>query len=113
MINVCEIQPITKAGPGFRIFHPYGLLLGGTYGKNVSVFQNVCIGQNPAFGKTMPTLGDNVVVYAGAVVVGDIAIGDNVVIGANAVVTRSVPANAVVRAPYPEIKLAADVAQNK
>lgn len=105
LLNVCEIQPITKVGPGFRIFHPYGLILGGNFGKNLAVYQNVTIGQNPAYGKVMPTVGDNVIVYAGAVIVGDISIGSNTTVGANAVVTRSVPENAVVRAPYPEVKV--------
>ena len=40
-----------------------------------------------------PTIGDNVVLYPGAKVVGNVVIGDNVVIGANAVVTKDIPAN--------------------
>ena len=42
-----------------------------------------------------PTIGDNVVLYPGAKVVGNVVIGDNVVIGANAVVTKDIPANSV------------------
>lgn len=66
-------------------------------GKNVSIHQGVTIGRifNGKYSG-VPTIGDNVVIFSGAKVLGNIQIGDNTVIGANAVVTRDVPANAVV-----------------
>lgn len=59
-------------------------------GKNFMFHQNCTIGYNHG-GK--PTIGDNVSVYAGAVVAGDITIGNNVKIGANCVVLKDVPDN--------------------
>lgn len=66
-------------------------------GKNVSIHQGVTIGRifNGKYSG-VPTIGDNVVIFSGAKVLGNIKVGDNAVIGANAVVTRDVPANTVV-----------------
>lgn len=66
-------------------------------GKNISIHQGVTIGRifNGKYSG-VPTIGDNVVIFSGAKVLGNIQIGDNAVIGANAVVTKNVPANAVV-----------------
>lgn len=63
-------------------------------GKNLTIYQGCTIGA--VHGKGEPTIGDNVVMYAGAKVVGKIKIGNNIVIGANAVVLEDVPDNAVV-----------------
>lgn len=61
------------------------------------IFQNVTIGSNKGDGKQgIPRIGNNVLIGAGAVLVGDIRVGDNAVIGANSVVLTDVPANAVV-----------------
>lgn len=62
-------------------------------GKNCTIFQGVTLGQNRG---RYPILGDNVIVYAGAKIVGDVYIGKNSIIGANAVVVKSVPDNAIV-----------------
>jgi serine O-acetyltransferase len=63
----------------------------------VTIFQGVTLGgTGKEKGKRHPTLGNRVVVGAGAKVLGNITIGDNVQIGANAVVIRDVPANSVV-----------------
>lgn len=62
-------------------------------GKNCTIFQQTTIG---ATEKGTPTLGDNVTIYCGAKVLGNISIGNNVVIGANAVVVKDVPDNVVV-----------------
>ena len=63
-------------------------------GKNMTIYQGCTIGG--IHGKGAPVLGDGVVMYAGAKVVGKIKIGNNVVIGANAVVVEDIPDNAVV-----------------
>ena len=63
-------------------------------GKNVKIYQNVTIGGRNNNGA--PQIGDNVSIYAGACVLGNIHIGNNVQIGANAVVIHDVPDNAVV-----------------
>lgn len=63
-------------------------------GRNLTLYQCTTIGGQ--HGKGTPVIGDNVVLYAGAKVVGNIKIGNNVVVGANAVVVKDVPDNAVV-----------------
>ena len=63
-------------------------------GDNLSVFQGCTIGA--VVGKGVPVLGNDVMMYAGAKIVGDVKIGNNVVVGANAVVVKDVPDNAVV-----------------
>ncbi len=64
-------------------------------GKDAWIAQQVTIGQ--AIDKNVaPTIGNNVIIGAGAKIMGDITIGDNVTIGANAVVTKNIPSNCVV-----------------
>lgn len=67
-------------------------------GCNCKIFSNVTIGVRWTEGKNdlqLPVIGNNVLIGAGAVILGNIEIGDNAVIGANAVVLKSVPANAM------------------
>ncbi len=94
-----EIHPGAMIGKGFFIDHGMGVVIGETavLGNNVTLFQGVTLGgTGKTKGKRHPTLGNNVVVGAGANVLGDIHIGDNVSIGANAVVVRDVPSNSTV-----------------
>lgn len=94
-----EIHPGAAIGEGLFIDHGMGVVIGETavIGKNVTLFQGSTLGgTGKQKGKRHPTLGNNVVVGAGAKVLGDIRIGDNVSIGANAVVVRDVPANSTV-----------------
>jgi len=94
-----EIHPAAKIGRGFFIDHGMGVIIGETtiIGDNVTLFQGVTLGgTGKERGKRHPTLGNNVVVGAGAKILGNITIGDNVQIGANAVVIRPVPANSTV-----------------
>ena len=75
--------------------HPIGIVIGKDVkvGKNVTIYQQVTLGQNN--GK-FPTIGDNVIIYSGAKIFGDIHIGNNVIIGANSVVNTDVPDNCIV-----------------
>lgn len=94
-----QIHFCTDIGPGLRFFHYGCIIIGGTVkiGKNVSIHQGVTIGRVFAGKKAgMPTIGDNVVIFAGAKVLGNVHIGNYAVIGANAVVTNDVPDYAVV-----------------
>ena len=94
-----EIHPGAKIGTGFFIDHGMGVVIGETteIGDYVTLFQGVTLGgTGKERGKRHPTLGNHVVVGAGAKVLGGITIGDNVKIGANAVVLRSVPSNSTV-----------------
>ncbi len=94
-----EIHPAAKIGPGFFIDHGSGVVIGETteIGENCLLYQGVTLGgTGKEKGKRHPTLGDNVVVGAGAKILGAIRIGNNVKIGANAVVLRSVPDHSIV-----------------
>jgi len=94
-----EIHPAAKIGRGFFIDHGTGVVIGETaeIGDYVTLFQGVTLGgTGQERGKRHPTLGNHVVVGAGAKILGGIKIGDNVKIGANSVVLKSVPANSTV-----------------
>lgn len=94
-----EIHPGAKIGPGFFIDHGMGVVIGETteIGRNVLIYQGVTLGGTGAErGKRHPTIGDHVVIGAGAKVLGNIKIGSNVKIGGGSVVVRSVPDNCTV-----------------
>jgi len=94
-----EIHPAATIGKGFFIDHGMGVVIGETaeIGDYVTLFQGVTLGgTGKERGKRHPTLGNHVVVGAGAKILGGIKIGDNVKIGANSVVLKSVPANCTV-----------------
>ena len=94
-----EIHPGAKIGQGLFIDHGMGVVIGETaeIRNNVTLFQGVTLGgTGKEKGKRHPTVGNNVVIGAGAKVLGSFTIGDNVQIGANAVVVREVPPNSVV-----------------
>jgi serine O-acetyltransferase len=94
-----EIHPGAQIGKGLFIDHGMGVVVGETaaIGDNVTLFQGVTLGgTGKEQGKRHPTIGNDVVVGAGAKVLGNIRVGDNSYIGANAVVIRDVPANATV-----------------
>lgn len=100
VLNGAEISAHASIGPGFFIAHPQGVVIGQNVrcSKNLMVFQNVTIGaKNPFDGKEeMPIIGENVTLYAGCKVLGQIIIGQNVRIGANVVVTNNVESNSTV-----------------
>ncbi len=94
-----EIHPGAKIGDGFFIDHGMGVVIGETseIGDNVAMYQGVTLGgTSMRKEKRHPTLGNNIVVGAGAKLIGAITIHDNVKIGAGSVVITSVPANATV-----------------
>ncbi len=94
-----EIHPAAKIGRSFFIDHGMGVVIGETaeIGDNGTLFQGVTLGgTGKERGKRHPTLGNHVVVGAGAKILGGIKIGDNVKIGANSVVLKSVPSNSTV-----------------
>jgi len=94
-----EIHPGAIIGQGFFIDHGMGVVIGETaeIGHNVTLYHGVTLGGvSLEKGKRHPTLGDNVVVGAGAKILGAITIGESSRIGANAVVVKNVPPNSVV-----------------
>lgn len=91
-----EIHPGATIGKGLFIDHGMGVVIGETtiIGDNCLLYQGVTLGgTGKDKGKRHPTLGNNVMVGAGAKVLGPIEIGDNVKIAANAVVLKPVPPN--------------------
>ncbi|MCG9556004.1 serine O-acetyltransferase [Vibrio kanaloae] len=80
-----------------KLPHPIGIVIGHDVklGEGCTIYQNVTIG-SATTKAPQPTLGNNVTVYANAVLIGPIHIGDNAVIGANSVVNQDVPPNATV-----------------
>jgi serine O-acetyltransferase len=94
-----EIHPGATIGQGLFIDHGMGVVIGETsvIGEDVTLYHGVTLGGTRLEkGKRHPTLGDRVVVGAGAKILGDITIGSDTRIGANAVVVKSVPDNSVV-----------------
>ena len=94
-----EIHPAAKLGPGLFIDHGMGVVIGETaeVGENVTIYQGVSLaGPSLKREKRHPTLGNNVVVGAGAKIIGGFKIGDGSRIGAGSVVVREVPPNSVV-----------------
>ena len=94
-----EIHPGAKIGKGLFIDHGSGVIIGETaeIGDNVTLYQGVTLGgTGKEKGKRHPTLGDNVMVSAGAKVLGSFKIGENSKIGAGSVVLGPVPPNCTV-----------------
>ena len=89
-----EIHPGARIGKGFFIDHGNGVIIGETtvIGDNVTLYQGVTLGgTGKEHGKRHPTIGDNVMISAGAKVLGSFTIGDNSKIGAGSVVLSQVP----------------------
>ena len=94
-----EIHPGAVIGHGFFIDHGMGVVIGETteIGDNVTIYQGVTLGgTGKEKGKRHPTIGNNVVISAGAKVLGSIKIGNNVKIGAGSLVLKDVPDNCTV-----------------
>ncbi|MCR5716926.1 MAG: serine O-acetyltransferase [Lachnospiraceae bacterium] len=94
-----EIHPGAQIGKGFFIDHGHGVIIGETtiIGDNVTLYQGVTLGgTGKEQGKRHPTIGNNVMISAGAKVLGSFKIGDNSKIGAGSVVLSEVPTNSTV-----------------
>jgi serine O-acetyltransferase len=94
-----EIHPGAHIGRRFFIDHGHGVVIGETteIGDDVTLYQGVTLGGTTwNKGKRHPTLGNGVVVGAGAKILGPFKVGDNAKVGSNAVVTKEVPPDATV-----------------
>jgi len=94
-----EIHPGAQIDEGLFIDHGHGVIIGETtiIGKNVTLYQGVTLGgTGKEHGKRHPTIGDNVMISAGAKVLGSFTVGENSKIGAGSVVLEEVPPNCTV-----------------
>lgn len=94
-----HIDATSKIGYGVTIPHGVGIVIGPgvCIGKNCTILQGVTIGSNLFKDRyKLATIGDNVLIGAGAKIIGPVNIGDNVTIGANSVVTKDIPSGVVV-----------------
>lgn len=96
LLTGVDISPVAHIGPGLRISHGVGLVVGAhaRIGADCLLMHGVTLGA-PDVERidAMPRLGDGVIVGAGACLIGDITVGDGVLVGVNAVVTEDVPAH--------------------
>lgn len=97
----CYIGSRAKIGIGVKFPHPNGIVIGETtnIGQNCTIYQQVTFGGKnigDAQNNNYPTIGNDVIIFAGAKLIGNIIIGDNVIIGANSVVNKSFPSNSVI-----------------
>lgn len=115
-----EIHPGATVGRRFFIDHGMGVVIGETalVGDNVTLYQGVTLGGTSwSKGKRHPTLGDGVIVGAGAKILGPFTVGAGAKIGSNAVVTKEVPPGAtvvgipgkIVKRADPDVEEALDV----
>ena len=111
-ITGIDIHPAANLASPLFIDHGTGIVIGETTisGKNVKIYQGVTLGAlslkdgSKIKGvKRHPTIGNNVIIYAGASILGDITIGDEVTIGSNVFITESIPSNVKVTFSKPSL----------
>lgn len=107
-----DIHPAAELASPLFIDHGTGIVVGETTisGKNLKLYQSVTLGAlslkcgSKLKGcKRHPTIGENVVIYAGASILGDVTIGNNVTIGSNVFITESIPDNVKVSFSKPSL----------
>lgn len=102
-ISSCDLGGLRNVKSGFKLIHGYGVVISpyAIIGSQCTVLQNVTIGDKEGTGS--PKIGDNVIIGAGAIIIGPITIGNNVKIGAGAVVVSDIPANSIVVGPKAQV----------
>lgn len=91
-----DLTTNTNIGAGFKLNHSYGIVVNqrAIIGDNVYIAHNVTIGS--AGENKVPKIGNNVTIFPGSIIIGDVTIGDNATIGAGSLVVKDVPAYTVV-----------------
>ena len=111
-ITGIDIHPAAQLSSPLFIDHGTGIVVGETTisGKRVKLYQGVTLGAlslkcgSKLKGiKRHPTIGENVIIYAGASILGDVSIGNNVTIGSNVFITESIPDNVKVSFSKPSL----------
>lgn len=94
-----DLSDNTKIGSNLAIPHPVGIVLGNLVeiGDNVTIYQNVTLGakKDSEGNLVYPKIGNNVSIFTGSTVIGDVQVGDNVIIGANSVVIADCISNSI------------------
>jgi serine O-acetyltransferase len=92
-----EIPYAARIGPGLRLVHPHSVVLAPQtrIGAGCTIFNSVTFGVNHMDRSGFPRLGNDVVVYPGARIIGNVEIGDTVIVGPNSVVVHDIPSNSV------------------
>lgn len=95
----CHLGLRSSIGPGVLMPHPTGIVIGDgvVIGRNVTLYQAVTLGAASKSRMEYPTIGDNVVIYPGSVIIGGVHIGDGAVVGAHSLVISDVAPGEVVR----------------
>ena len=83
-------------GENLVLWHPFSTILSAKIGRNCTFRQNTTLGNNGSIEGETPTIGDNVDVGCGVMIIGGVHVGNNVTIGAGTVIVKDVPDNAVV-----------------
>ena len=98
MYTQVEIYYSADIGKNFDVIHGIGTVIGARVkiGDNVSVYQNVTIGDKGDGSGARARIGNNVIIYAGSKILGDVILGDGVIVGANSVVLDSFPKDSVI-----------------
>lgn len=105
----CDISPEADIGPGLLLHHPVGIVIGrgARVGRGCTILQNVTIGErySPADDHRYPEIRDEVVIGAGAALLGPISVGEGALVGANSVVLTDVPDGALAAGIPARIKM--------
>lgn len=93
----CHLSGRAIIGPGLRLPHPVGIVIGAdtVIGADVTIYQNVTFGRRAANEAVYPVIEDGTIIYAGAIVTGEITVGHDATIAAGALVRHDVPAHGV------------------
>jgi serine O-acetyltransferase len=89
---------LSTIGKNIKLPHPLGIVIGAgvVIKDNVTIFQQVTLGGKGGFHKLdYPIIENNVIIYAGAKILGSVTIGQNSIIGANSVVLSDIPPDSV------------------
>ncbi|WP_299123537.1 serine acetyltransferase [uncultured Winogradskyella sp.] len=93
----CKIFRSTEISGGMMCYHPFATVINAkSIGSNFQFRNGLTIGNKSNDNSLIPTIGNNVIVGANVVIIGDITIGNDVVIGAGSVVVKDIPSNCVI-----------------
>ncbi|WOD63558.1 serine O-acetyltransferase [Niallia taxi] len=107
LLHGCEIKASAKIGKGIQIPHAVGIVIGEgvIIGEYCMIYQNVTLGTNSYTAANYPEIGNNVCLYTGVTVIGNVKIGEKSRIGANSLVINDIPnASIAVGSPAKVIK---------